>query len=45
MQAKWARWLAAAGVTVDPSLPLEIDPVYALDADDVKSIGLLLSAD
>jgi UDP-N-acetylglucosamine/UDP-N-acetylgalactosamine diphosphorylase len=45
MQAKWARWLAATGVTVDPSLPLEIDPVYALDADDVKSIGLLLPAD
>ena len=45
MQAKWAKWLAAAGVSADPSFPLEIDPVYALDAEDVKSIGLLLSAD
>jgi UDP-N-acetylglucosamine/UDP-N-acetylgalactosamine diphosphorylase len=45
MQAKWAKWLESAGVKVDPSLPLEIDPVYALDAGDVKSIGLLLSAD
>ena len=45
MQAKWAKWLESAGVKVDPSLPLEIDPVYALDAGDVRSIGLLLSAD
>ena len=45
MQAKWAKWLESAGVKVDSSLPLEIDPVYALDAGDVKSIGLLLSAD
>jgi hypothetical protein len=45
MQAKWRRQLAAAGVTVPEGMPLEIDPVYALDAGDVKSIGLFLSAD
>jgi UDP-N-acetylglucosamine/UDP-N-acetylgalactosamine diphosphorylase len=46
MQAKWAAWLAQAGVTVsDASLPIEIDPVYALDAEDLKSIGLCLLAD
>jgi UDP-N-acetylglucosamine/UDP-N-acetylgalactosamine diphosphorylase len=46
MQAKWAKWLAEAGVEVkNPSLPLEIDPVYALDAEDLKSIGLCLLAD
>ena len=46
MQAKWSKWLEAAGVRVtDASLPLEIDPVYALDADDLTSIGLCLLAD
>jgi hypothetical protein len=45
MQRKWARQLADAGITVPAGMPLEIDPVYALDADDLKSIGLFLSAD
>jgi UDP-N-acetylglucosamine/UDP-N-acetylgalactosamine diphosphorylase len=41
MQAKWRRWLAANNVIVPESLPLEIDPVYALDANDLAK-GLLL---
>ena len=45
MQRKWRRMLADAGVSVPEGMPLEIDPVYALDAGDLKSIGLFLSAD
>ncbi|MBO7655115.1 MAG: UDPGP type 1 family protein [Kiritimatiellae bacterium] len=41
LQAKWARWFAAAGMAA-PTLPLEIDPAYALNADDLKAKGLLL---
>jgi hypothetical protein len=41
MQAKWRRWLAANGVTVPETVPIEIDPVYALDASDLKK-GILL---
>ena len=44
LRAKWTRWLAEAGVTVPPDLPLEIDPAYALDAADVRSRGLRLAA-
>jgi UDP-N-acetylglucosamine/UDP-N-acetylgalactosamine diphosphorylase len=45
MQAKWAKWMSEAGITVPANLPLEIDPVYALDAADLKSIGINLSMD
>ena len=45
MQAKWRKWLAQAGVAVSAALPVEIDPVYALDAEDIKSLGLCLLAD
>ena len=45
MQAKWARWFAELGVKIPKDLPLEIDPVYALDASDIRSIGLWLAAD
>lgn len=45
MQAKWAKWMSEAGITVPADLPLEIDPVYALDAADLKSIGINLSMD
>ena len=45
MQAKWARWFAEAGVTIPAEIPLEIDPVYALDASDLKSLGVWLAAD
>lgn len=41
MQAKWRRWLAANGVNVPEAVPVEIDPVYALDASDLKK-GILL---
>lgn len=44
LQAKWSKWLQAAGVTVQEGVPVEIDPVYALDAADIASIGLHLSA-
>ena len=42
MQAKWRKWLEAAGVKVPESMPLEIDPAYAIDADDIKRKGLSL---
>ncbi len=45
MQDKWRRWLAAAGVEVKGDLPIEIDPAYAVDACDIKSIGIALGAE
>ena len=42
LRAKWARMLAAAGVKVPESMPLEIDPAYALDAADLVRRGLVL---
>ena len=42
LRAKWARMLAAAGVKVPDSMPLEIDPAYALDAADLVRRGLAL---
>lgn len=45
LQAKWRRQLAAAGVEVAETTPVEIDPAYALDAEDIVSTGLLLQAD
>ena len=45
LQAKWRRWFAEIGVTVPATLPIEIDPAYALDAADLKSLGLWMAAD
>ena len=45
MQAKWGRWFAALGVKLPKDLPLEIDPVYALDAAELKANGLALGAE
>ena len=45
LQAKWARWFAELGVKVPKEVPIEIDPVYALDASDLKSVGLALNAE
>ena len=42
MQAKWARWLSAAGVTVPAGFPLEIDPVYAVDAAELAKRGICM---
>ena len=42
MQAKWRKWLSAAGVEVKEGVPVEIDPVYALDAEELKAIGINL---
>ena len=39
---KWAKWLAAAGISVPAGVPLEIDPVYALDAAELSARGLCL---
>lgn len=36
LQAKWRRWLAAAGVAVPESVPVEIDPAYANGAAELK---------
>ena len=45
MQAKWRSWLKECGVTVDESVPVEIDPVYALDAEDLKENGICLGSE
>ena len=45
LQAKWRRWFAEIGVTVPATMPIEIDPAYALDAADLKSLGLWMAAD
>ena len=42
MRAKWVRILQASGISVPEDMPVEIDPVYALDFEDVQSIGLAL---
>ena len=42
LRAKWAKMLAAAGVKVPESMPLEVDPAYALDAADLVRRGLVL---
>ena len=44
LQSKWRRQLAAAGVQVSEKVPVEIDPVYALDAAEIAQMGLLLTA-
>ena len=43
MQAKWSRWLAACGVSVPAGFTLEIDPAYALDAQELSQKGISLS--
>ena len=45
MQAKWRRWMAECGIECDPRVPVEIDPAYALDAGELKALGIRLSAD
>ncbi|MGN0832849.1 MAG: UTP--glucose-1-phosphate uridylyltransferase [Kiritimatiellia bacterium] len=45
LQAKWRRWLDELGIVVPATLPLEIDPVYALDASDLRSVGIALGAE
>jgi UDP-N-acetylglucosamine/UDP-N-acetylgalactosamine diphosphorylase len=45
MQNKWRGWLKECGVTVDESVPIEIDPVYALDAEDLRDNGICLGAE
>ncbi|MFA7174036.1 MAG: UDPGP type 1 family protein [Kiritimatiellia bacterium] len=48
MQLKWLRWFKELGVefALDelglPLLPLEIDPVYAMSAADLRARGVLL---
>ena len=36
MAARHRRWLLAAGVNVPPDVPVEISPLFALDADELK---------
>jgi UDP-N-acetylglucosamine/UDP-N-acetylgalactosamine diphosphorylase len=43
MQAKWAKWLNACGVSLPAGFTLEIDPVYALDAQELSRKGINLS--
>ena len=45
MQNKWRRWLTEAGISVAAGVPVEIDPAYAVDAADIKSVGLALGAE
>lgn len=42
MRSKWVRWLGEAGISVPAGMPVEIDPAYALDSGDLKSVGLAL---
>jgi UDP-N-acetylglucosamine/UDP-N-acetylgalactosamine diphosphorylase len=42
LQAKWGRWLAAAGIGA--ALPIEIDPAYARNAEELKQRGILLQS-
>jgi len=44
LQAKWRRQLAAAGIAVPETVPLEIDPAYAVDAAEWAQKGLWLKA-
>ncbi|MBP5284562.1 MAG: UDPGP type 1 family protein [Kiritimatiellae bacterium] len=43
MQAKWRRWMKAAGIGY--AGPVEIDPAYALDAEELKASGICLNAE
>lgn len=45
MQDKWRRMMSDAGLPCAADVPVEIDPVYALDAADLEALGLLLVAD
>ena len=45
MQAKWRRWMAECGIACDEKMPVEIDPVYAVDAADLKKTGICLGAE
>ena len=42
LQAKWRGWLAQAGVTLPEGTPVEIDPAYALNAEQLKAKGILI---
>ncbi len=48
LQLKWLRWFKEIGVEIPvdesgaPLFPLEIDPVYALNAGDLKARGISL---
>ena len=42
LRTKWTKWLAEVGVTVAKDVPVEIDPAYALDAEDLAKKGLSL---
>ena len=45
LRAKWTKWFAEIGMTVPKDVPIEIDPVYALDAKDLAKVGLALGAE
>ena len=45
MQAKWAKWFEKLGMKLPANVPVEIDPVYALDADDLAKTGIALGAE
>ncbi|TWT39251.1 UTP--glucose-1-phosphate uridylyltransferase [Blastopirellula retiformator] len=37
LTAIYAEWLTAAGVSVESGIPIEISPLYAIDAEELKS--------
>ncbi|MBO7482342.1 MAG: UDPGP type 1 family protein [Kiritimatiellae bacterium] len=45
MQAKWRRWMAECGIQCSDKVPVEIDPVYAVDAAELAKIGICLGAE
>ena len=42
LQAKWRKWMNAAGIVAPEGMPVEIDPAYALNAAQLKAKGLLI---
>ncbi len=42
LQAKWRGFFAVAGAVIPPSMKIEIDPAYALDAKDLQEKGIFL---
>lgn len=40
LQAKWRGWFAKNGIDIPDDMPIEIDPAYILNADQLRSKGL-----
>ena len=51
LQLKWLRWFKQLGIDIPvdeiglPLIPLEIDPAYALNADELREKGIMIKGD